>query len=85
MLEIRRKFFLCGGASSRLIKKMGWFNAKRYLLTGDEWGAGDAHRKGLVQGVTEPGKQSEKAMGSACCAVAAAPLGMRYDAKQAHR
>jgi len=34
----------------------------RYLLTGDQWTAEDAYHMGMVQYVTEPGKQLEKAL-----------------------
>jgi len=77
MLEVRRGFFPCGGATLRLTKEMGWSNAMRYLLSGDEWSAEDAYRMGLVQVVTEPGKQLEKAMELARRVANAAPLGVR--------
>src|SRR5690606_37175895 len=48
----------------------------RYLLTGDQWSAEDAYRMGLVQYVTEPGKQLEKAMELARKVASAAPLGV---------
>ena len=49
----------------------------RYLLTGDQWTAEDAYRMGLVQYVTDPGKQMEKAMELARKVASAAPLGVR--------
>jgi enoyl-CoA hydratase len=76
MLEVRRGFFPCGGATFRLARDMGWSNAMRYLLTGDQWSAEDAYRMGLVQHVTEPGKQLEKAMELARKVASAAPLGV---------
>lgn len=76
MLEVKRGFFPCGGATFRLARDMGWSNAMRYLLTGDQWGAEDAYRLGLVQYVTEPGKQLEKAMELARKVTGAAPLGV---------
>ena len=77
MLEVRRGFFPCGGATFRLARDIGWSNAMRYLLTGDQWTAEDAYRMGLVQYVTEPGKQLEKAMELARKVASAAPLGVR--------
>ena len=77
MLEVRRGFFPCGGATFRLARDVGWSNAMRYLLTGDQWGADDAYRMGLVQYITEPGKQLEKAMELARKVASAAPLGVR--------
>lgn len=77
MLEVKRGFFPCGGGTIRLARDMGWSNAMRYLLTGDQWNAEDAYRMGLVQHVTEPGKQLEKAMELARRVASAAPLGVR--------
>jgi enoyl-CoA hydratase/carnithine racemase len=34
MLEVRRGFYACGGATLRLPTEIGWANAQRYLLTG---------------------------------------------------
>jgi len=77
MLEVRRGFFPCGGATFRLVRDIGWSNAMRYLLTGDQWSAEDAYRMGLVQYVTESGKQLDKAMDLARRVASAAPLGVR--------
>ena len=76
-LEVLRGFFPCGGGTIRLARDMGWSNAMRYLLTGDQWSADDAYRMGLVQYVTLPGKQLEKAMEMARKVASAAPLGVR--------
>lgn len=83
MLEVRRGFFPCGGATFRLARDIGWSNAMRYLLTGDQWTAEDAYRMGLVQYVTEPGKQLDKAMELARKVAGAAPLGVRSILKNA--
>jgi len=77
MLEVRRGFYPCGGATFRLARDIGWSNAMRYLLTGDQWTAEDAYRMGLVQYVVEPGQQLEKAMELARKVASAAPLGVR--------
>jgi enoyl-CoA hydratase/carnithine racemase len=77
MLEVRRGFYPCGGATFRLARDIGWSNAMRYLLTGDQWTADDAYRMGLVQYVVEPGEQLEKAMELARKVASAAPLGIR--------
>jgi enoyl-CoA hydratase len=76
-LEVLRGFFPCGGGTIRLARDMGWSNAMRYLLTGDTWSAEEAYRMGLVQQVTEPGKQLEAAMELARKVASAAPLGVR--------
>jgi enoyl-CoA hydratase len=77
MLEVRRGFFPGAGATLRLPKEIGWANAQRYMLTGDEISAAEAYRMGLVQHLTEPGKQLEKAMEIARSVANAAPLGVR--------
>jgi enoyl-CoA hydratase len=76
MLEVRRGFFPCGGATLRLPKEIGWGNAMRYLLTGDEISAEEAYRLGLVQYLTAPGQQYDKALELARRVASAAPLGV---------
>jgi len=77
MLEVRRGFYACGGATLRLPREIGWGNAQRYLLTGDELGAEDAYRLGLVQELCEPGQQLEAALALAGRVAKAAPLGVQ--------
>jgi enoyl-CoA hydratase/carnithine racemase len=77
MLEVRRGFYACGGATLRLPTEIGWANAQRYLLTGDELGADDAYRLGLVQELCAPGQQLEAALALARRVAKAAPLGVQ--------
>jgi enoyl-CoA hydratase len=56
-----------------------------YMLTGDEWGAEEAYRMGLVQAITPPGKELETAIGFARKVAAAAPLGVRATMKSAQQ
>lgn len=77
MLEVRRGFYACGGATLRLPKEIGWGNAQRYLLTGDELGAEEAYRLGLVQQLCAPGEQLEAAISLANRVAKAAPLGVQ--------
>jgi enoyl-CoA hydratase/carnithine racemase len=49
----------------------------RYMLTGEEWGAAEAYRLGLVQEVTPPGKELDRAIDFANQIAAAAPLGVK--------
>lgn len=77
MLEVRRGFYACGGATLRLPREIGWANAQRYLLTGDEMPAAEALRLGLVQELCEPGRQKEVAMGLAQRIAKCAPLGVQ--------
>jgi enoyl-CoA hydratase len=75
--EVTRGSFPGGGATVRFSREAGWANAMRYMLTGDTWGAEEAHRMGLVQEVTPPGKQLDVALELAKKVAAAAPLGVR--------
>ncbi|MBP7485729.1 MAG: crotonase/enoyl-CoA hydratase family protein [Aquabacterium sp.] len=77
MLEVKRGIFPCGGATLRLPQQMGWANAQRYLLTGDAWSAQEALRLGLVQELTAPGEQVQKAREIAEKIAKAAPLGVQ--------
>ena len=76
-LEVLRGFFPCGGATVRLMDEIGWGNAQRYLLTGDEFSGTDAHRMGFVQHLVEPGQQLDMALAIAEKIAAAAPLGVQ--------
>lgn len=76
-IEIKRGIYPVGGATVRLIQEVGWGNAMRYLLTGDEFGAAEALRMGLVQEVVEPGKQIVRAVELAQVIAAQAPLGVQ--------
>ena len=77
MLEVRRGFYSCGGATLRLPVEIGWANAQRYLLTGDELMADDAYRLGLVQQLCAPGEQLDAAIALAQRIARAAPLGVQ--------
>jgi enoyl-CoA hydratase/carnithine racemase len=69
--------FPAGGATIRMTREAGWGNAMRYILTGEEWGAEEEYRLGLVQEVTPPGKQLDRALEFADTIAANAPLGVR--------
>jgi len=56
-----------------------------YMLTDDEWGPNEAYRLGLVQYVTPPGRQLDRAIEVARKIAAAAPLGVRATLGSAHR
>src|SRR6516165_7606581 len=75
--EVARGVFPGGGATVRFAREAGWGNAMRYMLTGDEWGAAEAHRLGLLQEITAPGKELDRALDLANKIAAAAPLGIR--------
>jgi enoyl-CoA hydratase len=84
-IEIKRGIFPFGGATFRLVHTAGWQNAMRWLLTGDEFDAAEAHRIGLVQEVVEPGKQLERAIAIAETIAAQAPLGVQATIASARR
>src|SRR5438874_5043867 len=75
-IEIKRGLFPFGGATIRLPREVGWGNAMRYLLTGDEFDAAEALRIGMVQEVVEHGTQVERAVAIAEVIAAQAPLGV---------
>ena len=76
-IEIKRGIFPAGGATVRLMQEVGWGNAMRYLLTGDELAAPEALRLGLVQEVVEPGKELSRAVEIAQTVAAQSPLGVQ--------
>jgi len=76
-IEIKRGIFPFGGATLRFPERAGWGNAMRWLLTGDEFDAAEAYRIGLIQEVTENGRQLEKALEIAMRIAEQAPLGVR--------
>ncbi len=76
-LEVKRGIFPFGGATLRFPQVAGWGNAMRYLLTGDEFGAAEAYRMGLVQEVVEPGQQLARAVALAEAVARQAPLGVQ--------
>jgi enoyl-CoA hydratase len=82
-IEVARGLYPLGGATFRLVREAGWGNAMRYLLTGDEFGAEEAKRLGLVQEITEPGRQIERAIAIAERIAAQAPLGVRATLRSA--
>jgi enoyl-CoA hydratase/carnithine racemase len=84
-LEVTRGLFPGGGATVRFPREAGWANAMRYMLTGDEWGADEALRMGLLQAVTRPGRQLSRAVELADKIAVAAPLGVRGAYAQSRR
>jgi enoyl-CoA hydratase/carnithine racemase len=85
-MEINRGIYAFGGATIRLPRDAGWGNAMRWLLTGEEYDAAEAHRIGLVQEVVEPGRQLDRAVELAeAIATRSAPLGVRMTLESAHR
>src|SRR5437588_13060756 len=82
-IEIKRGLFPFGGAIILVPREVGWGNAMRYLLTGDEFSAAEALRIGLVQEVVESGQQLTRATELAQVVSAQAPLGVRATLRSA--
>jgi enoyl-CoA hydratase/carnithine racemase len=76
-IEVKRGIMPTGGATIRMVERAGWGNAQRYLLTGDEFGAAEALRLGLVQEVVPAGRQKERALEIARVIAEQAPLAVR--------
>lgn len=75
-IEIKRGIYPVGGATLRFPREVGWANAMRWLLTGDEFDAAEALRIGLVQEVVPAGEQLARAAALAEVIGAQAPLGV---------
>ncbi|MCX5742384.1 MAG: crotonase/enoyl-CoA hydratase family protein [Proteobacteria bacterium] len=75
-IEVKRGIYPVGGATLRFPREVGWGNAMRWLLTGDEFDAAEALRIGLVQEVTAPGAQLDRSLELADRIAAQAPLGV---------
>jgi enoyl-CoA hydratase/carnithine racemase len=76
-LEVQRGIIAAGGGTFRFVERAGWGNAQRWLLTGDEFDAAEAHRLGFVQEVVETGAAFDRALALAGRICAAAPLAVR--------
>ncbi|MCF8054263.1 MAG: crotonase/enoyl-CoA hydratase family protein [Deltaproteobacteria bacterium] len=76
LLEVKRGIYPVGGGTVRLFAEIGWGNAMRYLLTGEEMSGGEAYRLGLAQELVDPGKEFERAMEIATEIAKRAPLGV---------
>lgn len=78
-LEVLRGIYPFGGATFRLPTQAGWGNAMRWLLTGDEFDAEEAHRIGLVQEIAADGAAAKQRAVDIAHTIAdrAAPLGVR--------
>ncbi len=86
-MENRRGIYPFGGATIRFPQVAGWGNAMRWILTGDEFGATEAHRIGLVQDLA-PDARSAKALATSIAHTIAdrcAPLGVQATLESAHR
>lgn len=73
-LEVKRGIMATGGATLRMAQRAGLGHAMLHLLTGDEFGAGEALRLNFVQKVVPAGTQLDEAIRVAGAIAAQAPL-----------
>lgn len=83
-LEVRRGIYPFGGATLRFTRETGWGNAMRWMLTGDEFDAAEAHRIGLVQEIADDPVERARRIADTI-ADRAAPLGVSTILTSAHR
>lgn len=76
-IEVKRGIYAIGGATVRLVQELGWGNAMRWLLTGDEFSAQEAYRIGLIQEVVPAGTQRERALNIAETIARQSPVGVQ--------
>lgn len=76
-IEVKRGIYAVGGASIRMVQEFGYANAQRYLLTGDEFGAEQALRLGMVQDVVADDQVFAAGLAMAEKVAAQAPLGVQ--------
>jgi len=82
-MEVRRGIMPFGGATLRFPQIAGWGDAMRWLLTGEEFGAGEALRIGLVQEVVEPARLGDRGREMARAVARQAPLAVRATRRSA--
>lgn len=83
-LEVRRGIYPFGGATLRFPRETGWGNAMRWMLTGDEFDATEAHRIGLIQEIADDPVDRARQIAHTI-ADKAAPLGVGAILTSAHR
>lgn len=76
-LEVQRGIYPCGGGTVRLASEIGWSNAQRHILTGDEFSAQQALDWGMVQELVELDQLHSRARELADKVAKAAPLGVQ--------
>lgn len=75
--EVRHGLMPLGGAVERFVRRCGWGEAMRWLLTGEAFSAAEALRIGVAQEVTPAGSALARALEIAGAVAAAAPAGIR--------
>lgn len=77
MMEPKRGLMPVGGATYRFVERGGWGNAMRWLLTGDEFGADEGQRIGIIQDIVPPGFELNRAIAIAESIASRAPLAVQ--------
>lgn len=72
--EVKRSLVAAAGGLLRLPQRLPYHIAMEYILTGGMLPSAEAHRLGLVNHLTEPGKALEKALELASAIAANGPL-----------
>ncbi|KXU82911.1 hypothetical protein CI15_27700 [Paraburkholderia monticola] len=84
--ETQRALFPGGGATIRFVREVGWAQAMRYMLTGDNWTAEEARGMRLVHDISAtPESALELGIQLAKKIAAAAPLGTKATLASAHQ
>jgi enoyl-CoA hydratase/carnithine racemase len=83
-IEVKRGLFPFGGGNARWVERVGWGNAMRWLLTGDQLDSAEALRIGLVQELVAPDLVLPRAIELAGRIAAQAPLGIAATLRSAH-
>jgi enoyl-CoA hydratase len=84
-MEIARGIFPFGGATLRFPAAAGWGNAMRWMLTAEEFDAGEARRIGVVQEIVADGAHLDRAVELARLIARQAPLGVQATLRSARR
>ncbi len=82
-MEVQRGIMPFGGATLRFPQLIGWGDAMRWLLTGDEFGPEEAHRIGLVQEVVPVGEHVDRGAWIAERIAVQAPLAVQATRRNA--
>ena len=76
-VEVQRGIMPFGGATFRFVQAAGWGNAMRYMLTGDDFGADEAFRMGLIQEIVPKDQLLDRAIFLARRIAEQAPLAVQ--------
>jgi len=76
-IEVKRGIMAGCGATFRMPERAGWGNAMKYLLTGDEFDAREAHRMNFVTEVVPVGQELPRALALAERICRQAPLAVQ--------